>query len=508
MIGELFDSFVGLFSPLRGAHRVHARQTMQKLRRRSYDAAKLDRTNSNWLTANRSPDLELQSDAATIRARARDLCRNNAYARAVVNALTRNVVGSGILPQSRIEGADELNREAETLFSRWQRRADITGHLTFFELQRLVYKEVIEAGECLVHFTAQDDRSRPVSLALELIDADRLAEDAQSGRPMNPDSGNEIRRGVEVNQLGQPVAYWIYDSHPNDLNTIWATPVRRPATEFIHLFKLDRIGQTRGVSLFAPLVAWLKNLHYYMDNELQASAVASCFTAAIKTMAGPADGGLLDTIDSDSSDTDGNTLEYLQPGMIARLMPGEEIEAINPGRPNSQAEPWIMLMLRSLAVGGGLSYERMARDYTQTNYSSARSSDLEDRKEFRADQAWLIAHLCEPVWQRFIESAVNEGKLSIDAQTLIEAYDDYTRHTWQCPGWEWVDPTKEVEASAVALENNLTTLSDELGARGRDLLETLEQRAKEKQLLKELDLEQAPEPSNEPEETEVAAGQE
>ena len=492
MIGQALDHLVGWFNPAAAARRVNARNVYGQLVKRGYDAAKLDRSTSAWSTSNSSPDLELSLAASTIRARARDLVRNNAYARGILRARVRNVVGCGIKPQSRIvdasqEPVERLNEQIEELFGRWCKMADATGRLTFYEVQRLAYQEVDEAGECLIHFTTlAEDRSRPVSLALELIDADRLADDYMGPR-IRPGE-NEIRRGVEVDPLGRPVAYWIYPNHPSDVTGAYAMPVRMPANEFIHLYRSERIGQTRGVSLFAPVVTWLKHLGYYVENELQASAVASCFTAVVKTLGGGSDGALLATSDTDTSDTDGNRFEYLQPGMVARLMPGEEIETVNPGRPNASADAWINLILRSIAVGAGLSYERLARDYTQTNYSSARASDLEDRKEFRADQDWLVSHLCEPVWQRFIEAAVLEGKLPITSEQLIEDYSGWTRHTWQTPGWEWVDPVKEAQASGLALQSNLTTLSDELGSRGRDLHDTLRQLAREKALKQELGL--------------------
>lgn len=497
MIGEALDHVVSWINPAKAARRSHARNVYQR-GRRSYEGAKNDRTNSNWRTQNRSPDMELMSDASTIRARARDLVRNNAYARGIMNALVRNVVGCGIVPQARVmsdtnEPVEAINDACDTLFDRWARVADAGGRLTFWEIQRLAYREVIEAGECLIHFTTiEDDRARPVSLALELIDADRLAEDYLALRRANVDPSHEIRRGVEVDTLGRPVAYWLYPGHPADLASTFVTPIRRPATEFLHLFKCDRIGQTRGISLYAPLISWLKNLGYYVDNELQASAVASCFTAAITTMGGPADGGLLAADETDNSDSDANQFEYLQPGMVARLLPGEKVETVDPTRPNTSAEAWINLMLRSMAVGAGLSYERMAKDYSKTNYSSARASDLEDRREFRADQEWLEYHLVGPVWQRFVETAVLEGKLQIPAEQLVSDYDRYTAHAYQAPGWEWVDPVKEAQSSQLALDSNLTTLADELGQRGRDLMDTLRQRQREKQLLDDMGL--TPEP--------------
>lgn len=492
MIGAAFDHFISWFAPARAARRSHARRVYEN--RRGYDAGKLDRTSSHWNPGNRSADAEVITDAAIIRARARDLVRNNAYARGIVNALLRNVVGCGIVPQARItdqkkQPVERLNDEVDTLFDRWANVADASGRLTFWELQRLAYKEVIEAGECLIHFTTiEDDRSRPCSLALELIDADRLADDSIVTRRGVLPSGNTLRRGVEVDGLGRPVAYWIYPTHPFDITTGYVTPQRVPAERFLHLFKLDRIGQTRGISLFAPIIGWLKTLGYYVDNELQASAVASCFTAVIKTLGGPADGGLLSGDSTATTDSDGNSFESIQPGMVARLLPGESVEQIDPSRPNSSAEAWISLMLRSMSVGAGLSYERMAKDYTRTNYSSARSSDLEDRKEFRVDQEWLQYHMVGPVYRRFLEVAVEEERLPITAEQLVSGYDRFSAHVYQSPGWEWVDPVKEAEASKLALDANLTTLAEELGQRGRDLIDTLRQRQREKEMISEMGL--------------------
>lgn len=495
MLAEFVDKMVSVISPARAAKRMHARRVYDKLQR-DYDAAKIDRTNSHWIPPNRSADLELLGSAGTLRARARDLVRNNAYAYGIKRAIVRNVVGCGIKPQASVKQKNEspnerFNKAAEELWHQWQMHADVTGRLSFYELTELAFSECIEAGEVLIQFVESPNRSRPIPFALELIECDRIADDYMryGGRGINRDNGNEIRRGIEVNAAGETVAYWIYPQHPNDLNTLHTSPERFPADRFIHLFRQKRIGQTRGVTEYAPVIRWLKDLGYYLENELQSSAVASCFTAAITTLGGAADGGILDITDDDNSDNNGNQFEYMQPGMVARLMPGEDVKVINPMRPNSQAEPWINLMIRSMAVGMGLSYERLARDYSQTNFSSNRAGDLEDRREFRPWQDWLITHLCIPVWQRFITAAVMANKPGFPGpfQFLAE-FDRWTKVDWQPPGWEWVDPQKEATASVVAMKNNLTTLQEELGKRGKDLRETLDQRKREKDLLEELGL--------------------
>ncbi len=494
MISALVDNLIGVLSPATALKRMQARNVLSHLAR-GYDGAKNDRLHSNWQALNRSADLELQSDADAIRARARDLVRNNAYAYGALRAIVRNVVGCGIKPQARVKRPrgqqnERFNTAAETLFQQWQASCDVGGRLTFYELQVLALSEVIEAGEVLVHFVQDaSDRSRPIPLALELVEADRLAGDVFFPRGINADTGNEVRRGIEIDGAGRAVAYWLYPTHPNDVNVLHVRPERWPADNFIHLYRVKRPGQTRGVSDFAPTIRRFRDIDYYLDNELQAAAVSSCFTAAVKTLAGPADGGLLDTIDDDATDDDANTFEYLQPGMVARLMPGEDVSIINPARGHSEAAVFVQFMLRSLAVGLGLSYERLVRDYSQTNFSSNRASDLEDRREFRPLQQWLIEHLCVPVWNRVVAAAVMADTSEFpDAFDFLGNFRRWTDHVWNPPGWEWVDPKNQAVASETALNANMTTLSDELGAQGKDWRSVLEQRAIEKELQDELGL--------------------
>lgn len=486
MIGELLDSVVSVFSPARAARRAHARSIYRSVSGGGYDSGRKSRTNDTWLPSNRSPDLELADGADQTRARARALVRNNAYARGILDAFTRNVVGRGVRPQARNEENETFNEAAESLFSRWAKVADITGRFTFYEMQRQIIREMKEAGEVFVQYVASNDPARPVPFALELIDCDRLVTDYFFSRGINSETGNEVRRGVEIDATGRPVAYHFYRTHPNDLNKTNWDSVRIPAERILHLFQPDRIGQTRGVSAFSPVIWWLRNLGFYVENEMTASAVASCFTVAIKTMDGGTSGTLADAIDSSGTDTAGNRFEYLQPGMIPRLLPGEDVSVINPTRNSVQAGEWINLMLRSMAVGVGLSYERLSRDYSRTNYSSNRASDLEDRRQFRADQDWLISHFCEPVWCKLISSAVEMGLDGFPpVAEYIENYTKWTAHSWIAPGWEWVDPMKEANARRESMAVGLTTLTEELAANGKDLREHMKTRAKEDAVIAE-----------------------
>jgi capsid protein len=152
MISSLVDNTIAVFSPSWAAKRAIARKRLNQISR-SYDAGKKTRTNADWKVFNQSADRTLLADADLIRARARDLVRNDAYARRAVAAIQDNVIGCGIVPRPNV-GSDDQNKIIRESWQQWansKRHCDHAKRLNFYQMQRLLIKEQIEAGEVLVH---------------------------------------------------------------------------------------------------------------------------------------------------------------------------------------------------------------------------------------------------------------------------------------------------------------------------------------------------------------------
>ncbi len=490
------DSVIGFFSPAAGVRRAHARKVL-----RNYQGAEANRLTNHKKPRNQAADQELLGPfgADAMRAWARALVRDNAYAWNVVDTIVSNVIGDGITAQSTLEtfegeDVENVNDARDKAFSEWCEVCDINGELTFAEIQVLCQREIVEAGEVLVRLIKTSGKeykgiARPVPLALELIEADRLSLDRDTFTVRaSRESGNRIIRGVELDDKGKPVAYWIYPEHPNSPYTVKnQMPERVPASEILHLYRKDRVGQSRGVSWFAPAMSWMRDLGVYVDNEIQASAVASCFGVAVKTES-PV-GSLLAPEGEDTVDASGNSLDYLEPGMVVRLRPGESVESINPGRPNSASEPWIALMLRGISAGTGTNYEAIAKDFSKTSYSSSRSSKLEDRPRYKRSQNYIVWHLCQPVWDEFCNAAARDGNEHFPTSTeLLDDRRGAAPVEWQLPEQEWVDPASEQTAASDSIAKYMSTYQDELGSRGRSWRATFYQAAKEKKLRMKLGL--------------------
>lgn len=486
------DDFIGIFSPGAAYKRKAFRKAQSMLG--SYRGADKTRLRGNWWPGSGSADEDLLPDLATLRERSRDLNRNDAHAVGITTTVTSNTVGTGIKPQARVktkklgisdEEAAAFQEAAEDNWEKWCPFADAGNRMDFYEIQNLVDRQILENGEIILLPLMLEDKNRPFSLAFDVVEADRLE------TPPDRKGDKNIRYGVEIGERGEPVAYHIRETHPGDLTLSRErgvkSYVRIPAVNesgrknVIHLYWVNRPGQTRGVPFFAPVMNYFKDLADYMEAELVAARVAACFAIFVKKDDNYA-AALGATAEANSK---GQRLQELEPGMIDYLSPGEDISAFNPNRPGGQFEPFVDRILRAISTGLNLPYEIVAKDFSKTNYSSARAALLEARRYFMVRQAWLSRKLCQPAWDMLQEEAFLKGKLP--AKTFYENKTDWCRVNWIAPGWQWVDPVKEAKSSEMAIDIGISTLADETASQGRDWEEVLEQRAREAAKVKELE---------------------
>jgi lambda family phage portal protein len=229
------------------------------------------------------------------------------------------------------------------------------------------------------------------------------------------------------------------------------------------------------------VLTYFKDLADYAEAELVAARIAACFSIFITSEAS------MDLSTGYDRNFQGQFLESLEPGMIRHLLPGESITSFNPQRPSATFEPFVERILRAISAALGLPYELVAKDFSKTNYSSARAALLEARRYFKVRQEWLARKLCQPVWEMVLEEAYLRGDLG--AISFYEKKPNWTNASWITPGWEWVDPLKEAKAAEVGLKNGIVTHSDLYSAQGKDWEECFEQRKREQEKIKELGLE-------------------
>lgn len=502
LIARALDGFIGTLSPRRGLQRQMARSLGEEwmLGAGGYRAARKNRLNSNWQPMDGSADEAILQDLPTLRARSQDVVRNNADAAGIVTTMVCNVVATGIRLQARpmwsevMQQADGLTEELvsatapvqEALFNRWSPWADAAGRLDFFEMQEQVERSMLVDGEVLAVRQMLEEERRPFKTAVELIEPSRLA------TPTDKISDASIRGGVQIGQHGEPVGYWIQKPGQITTNSDAFTFIPRidEATGLVnvlHLFHQERPGQTRGVPMLSAQLDLCEHIERYVEAEVVAARSAACNGLIVKTpdpfSAAAANASITQT-GADGTER----IENLQPNMVHYLLPGQDISTFQVDRPGTQFEGFLTVMQRRFGTAWGLPYELIAKDFSKTNYSSARAALLQAYRLFRYRQAWLSRKFCQPVYEWVMHEAAAKGELPIDVVSFVMFADLLTVAHWVPPGWEWVDPMKEASAAEKSMGNYLSSLQLEASARGQDWEQVLEDEARVLAKMNELGL--------------------
>ncbi len=467
----------------------------------------------DWLPVAGSPDGEAEGERGALVARARDLERNEGLIAGATQSLKDQAFGLGLdlqsMPAARVLGlsrqqAQDYANRIEDVWREWADdplACDVTGQSTFGQLTRMTGGNALIAGEGLALPLwlpeRQASRGSRFATVLQVIEPDRLS------NPNDQPSGATLRDGVETDAYGAPVAYHIRKAHPGDALLGWPSAdlmawervsawvgdgVRR--RQVLHVFDQKRPDQHRGVSWLAPVMVPLKQGGRYHRAELQAAVSSAAIMAVLET---PLDGQTVESLFGDGKlplDTvrDGRPVSLgIGPGgHIPRLLPGEKLTGFNAGRPSVGFDGFVTSVARHIAVGLGMTYETFVRDFSKTNYSSARASLLEGWRFILFLRLLLTTMWCRPSLELVLEEAVWRGY--IDLPGFVEsraARRAWLRGVWRGPGRGWVDPVKEIQAAAMRVRLGLSTLRDEAFEQGRDLDELLDQIAAEREALAE-----------------------
>lgn len=505
--GEIADDIIGFFSPMTAVKRRAARMAYDIQRRRnkragwfsSYKGASKNRLRANWVPGGNSADQDILPELADLRERSRDLARNDGTAAGILSTINVNVIGRGIKPQSRMdagilgldqEKVDMLQDQMENIWDEWTSQADAGERLDFYEIQAMVDRQVLENGEIFLVPIMKDSLFRKLKTTYQIIEADRVS------TPSDLNANKSIRSGIELGKYGEPIAYYIKKSHPGDTSVGKAGYKRNDSSSYMripaidgdtgkkkvyHMYCPTRPDQTRGVPFFAPVLTYFKDLADYFEAELVTARIAACFSIFI-TKDAAYEAAVADTASTNSA---GQRIKEMEPGLFEYLLPGEKIESFSPNRPGGSFEPFVNRILRLISTALGLPYELVAKDFTQTNYSSARAALIEAIKYFIVRQAWMTRKLCQPVWEEVMEEAFLRGMFK--APDFYKKKRQYLKAVWIAPGSQWVDPLKEVQAHKEAMNGNIATLADVCAAQGKDWEEVMEQRARECKYQKELE---------------------
>lgn len=441
-----FDRFLARVAPQQALKRIRARAAVDTLARH-YEAAAQGRRTSGWARTTGDANTVALGALAEMRMHARDLIRNNAWARRAQRVIANNTAGWGIVAKPAGANPEDVARAAE-LWKTWAEstECDSEGRHTFYSLQHLAMKTVPESGEILIRrrWRRLSD-GLTIPLQLQILEPDYLDHTRNQSSSL---AGGPIIQGVEYDLIGRRAAYWLYPNHPGSAQGT-AASARVPASEVLQVFYPERAGQARGVSWFAPAILNLKDLDEYDDAELMKQKIAACFAAFVTDVDGSGSG-------IGEPSTTNELVETFEPGMIQKLPPGKDVTFGNP--PQVVADSFAARNLRRVAAGLGVTYEDLTGDYSLVNFSSARLARLSHwANVYDWRHNMLIPSFCDPVWSWAMEAAILAGEIS-----------EAPAAQWTPPPMPMIEPDKEGLAYSRLIRNGVMTLSEVIREQGGD----------------------------------------
>jgi len=446
------DKAISWVSPQVGLRRIRARKLTEVVL--AYEGARSARRQGGWNTSGTSGNTEIGVGNAKLRANARDLCRNNAYARKAKREWAKRVVGYGITPRPDTGNARSNTRILE-LFNRWTEQCCSDSRLNFYAAQKLLVESCYESGEVLVRlWDRRPEDGLAVPLQIQLLEADFIDESIY--RQL---SNGYIIQGVQFDVIGRVAGYWLFGSHPGEVVATSLRPMLNsafvPAQYILHHAEIDRPGDVRAVTRLAAVISKLRDLDEYADAEIVRKKTEACLAAMITQDAG-SDGPTLGAAAVDAST--GLKVEDLRPGMIMYGQPGADVKFFSPEAAGDYAA-YKKTELREIAAGLEIPYVVLDDNLEAVNYSSYRGGLLAFRdaiEEYRWN--WFIPQVLNPIWRRFIDKLYVMGEIPELNYAVA----------WDPPPFDLLDREAEAKADRLELQIGKKTWPQLIGEIGND----------------------------------------
>lgn len=198
-----------------------------------------------------SPRQDVRQDLRGLINHSRHGAQNVDHIKAYERMVRRHVVGArGIVLEMRAKNLDGkpdrvANKAVEAAFMAWGKRGACTpcGRLSWWQVQQIAATMLAREGNFLLREWRGAQAGRfgyqIQPLSVDLLDVDMV---------QTLGNGHYVDGGVEFNEMGRPIAFYLFDGHPLEAHTgRQRHRIRIPADQIIHVFRQFETGQGLGV---------------------------------------------------------------------------------------------------------------------------------------------------------------------------------------------------------------------------------------------------------------------
>lgn len=491
---------------------------------------------ARWQPRLTSADKAMLPEKGATEGRARDLVRNNGYARGAVQNQKDRIVGASyklqLQPIYKLLGISSAEAAkwasiVEVSFHAWADDSDCwidaQRKRTFSQFIREGAATEMVQGEV---FVVRQWRPSPVGYAtcFTTVEPERCSNPAEYGaRPSHEQllpNGNRIRAGVELDAWGAAVAYHVRTKHPADFgNTISSLLAKwdriTKVNDFgwrqvIHLFEVEQADQTRGFSGMAATLQKLKMMDMQEDLELQLTQLSTAFAMYIKTPTGKQRAQEIMGTEGPAAQQqfmqmcmEAQEAHYGSSGVningvkLPVLYPDDEIGVLEPHNQPSNHEQFKEGLMRQNARGWGMSFEEASGDFSKTSYSSARAAMQIAWQYVLSKRANVTDKLGSQMFRLWFDEAIVRGTIPPpegvtywpnNSVEMAQKFSWLTNCSWIGASKIVIDEFKQSKANEVNLGTHQASLNDIHAESGTDTERLLDQQVRTREMFTERNL--------------------
>ena len=510
------DRAISTVAPIHAERRMAARQAIKVINSGygNYGASLTKKSLRGWLFRGGSAKEDIEDNIDVLRQRSRDAYMGVPTASAALKSKRTNVIASGLVPVPKIdadylgldsEQAEKLQAQILREFSLWAEKplCDADRIDNFYALQQLAFISYLMNGDVFALLPFKEEKNQVYGLKIRLIEADRICSPDNYDRLFPCDvNGYHVYRivqGVETDEDGVVIAYWISNRHP--LSSLADGTVRKwtrvevygsssGRRNVLHIMSRERIGQLRGVPMLAPVLEAIKQLGRYTDAEVTAAVISSMFTVFVQPELATDDRPFGEQYSPEAlvDEMDNNTIE-MGSGAIVDLNPGETVNFADPKHPNSGYDVFTNAVIRQIGAALEIPIEVLMKQFT-TSFSAARGALNEFWRTCDMERGWFEDDFCRPIYEEWFTEAVARGRINAPG-----FFNDPIRRmaymgcSWNGPARTAMNPSQEVDAAIKRIEHGFSTAQEETAQMtGGDYNSNIRQRKIEAARKREVDL--------------------
>ncbi len=418
----------------------------------------------------------LATDYWTLRQRSNQLFKQNLFARGIIRRLITNEINTGLhleaVPEEHILGKREESladwtEDVENRFELWgqaPRQCDRSELRTFGQLQAVARLESLVAGDVLVVLEQRSDTRVP---SVRLI----CGSSVQTPLGAKPVTGNRIVHGIELDDAGRHVAYWIRQEDGTGKRLRSYGPSGRRIAWLV--YGTDRrIDEVRGEPLLSIVLQSLREIDRYRDSTQRKALINSILAMFVeKSEDKPGSraltrGGITRStkVQADTSGTPRrfSTTEMVPGLTIEELQTGETIKAHGANGTDEKYADFQDAIIYGISWTFEIPPEILTLSFN-SNYSASQAAINEFKMYLDRVRTDFGRCFCAPIYSDWLLSEVLNDRIA--AGGLLGAFSDPARFdtyaAWTASEWTGhikpsTDILKQARGYTVALDRGLT----------------------------------------------------